>query len=82
MVQLDAYDTGHAIQVDVAGKQRRLVPLGDSGDEAVDQSAGVIPACRRQVESRRDILPAIERLVKVLSLDRSPPPHPARDEPR
>ena len=27
MVQLDAYDTGHAIQVDVAGKQRRLVPL-------------------------------------------------------
>jgi hypothetical protein len=28
MVQLDAYDTGHAIQVDVdvAGKQRRLVP--------------------------------------------------------
>ena len=30
----------HAIQVDVAGKQRRLVPLGDSGDEAVDQSAG------------------------------------------
>jgi len=29
MVQLDAYHTGHAIQVDVAGKQRRLVPLGD-----------------------------------------------------
>ena len=27
MVQLDAYDMGHAIQVDVAGKQRRLVPL-------------------------------------------------------
>jgi hypothetical protein len=31
----------------------------------------VIPACRRQVESGRDILPAIERLVKVLSLDTS-----------
>jgi len=29
MVQLDADDTGHAIQVGVAGKQRRLVPLGD-----------------------------------------------------
>ena len=28
------------LEVDVAGKQRRLVPLGDSGDEAVDLSAG------------------------------------------
>ncbi len=82
MVQLDAYDTGHAIQVDVAGKQRRLVPLGDSGDEAVNQSAGRDTGLPRQVESGRDILPAIERLVKVLGLDRSPPPHPARDEPR
>jgi hypothetical protein len=39
MVQLDAYDTGHAIQVNVAGKQRRLVPLGDSGDELVPADA-------------------------------------------
>src|SRR5258708_25249275 len=28
------------IEVSVAGKQRRLVPPGDGGDHAVDQSAG------------------------------------------
>ena len=82
MVQLDAYDTGHAIQVDVAGKQRRLVPLGDSGDEAVDQSAGRDIGLPPPGRERTRHPPAIERLVKVLSLDRSPPPHPARDEPR
>lgn len=82
MVQLDAYDTGHAIQVDVAGKQRRLVPLGDSGDEAVEQSAGRDLGLPPPGRERTRHPPAIERLVNVLSLDRSPPPHPARDEPR
>lgn len=40
LVHLDADDARDAVQVGVAGEQRRLVPPGDGGDHAVDEAPG------------------------------------------